>query len=188
LALSKQTFTRKLILAVAVLFSIQLNAQKGVNKLVIAADLGIPTGDFSEIAGVGGCIMGKLLFGISPSGDITGTTGISFYGIKDFDLGYGFDDIKGSWSIIPVLAGYRHNFNGGFFLEPQIGMGIYAAKVKYQGESESNSQSAFTWAVGFGYTKKNLEVGVRYQSGENDGSLSLVGLHFGYILPLKNRR
>jgi len=179
---------RKLIVIAAVLFCVQLHAQKGTNKLVLAADLGIPTGDFGDAAKIGGGIMGKMLFGVTPSGDITATTGVSFFPLNLDDLGFGgFDDLKGTWSLIPVLVGYRHNFNGGFFLEPQVGMGVYAARVKYQGQSDSDSESAFTWAAGIGYAKNNLEVGARYQSAEKDGSLSLIGIHVGYILPLKSR-
>lgn len=180
---------RNILVVLALLFCVQVNAQKGTNKFIVAADLGIPTGDFGDVANVGGGIMGKMLFGVSPSGDITGTTGVSFYGIKEFDFGFGgFDDLKGTWSVIPILLGYRHNFNGGFFVEPQAGMGVYAARVKYQGQSESSSESAFTWAAGLGYAKNALEVGLRYQSAEKDGSLSLIGLHVGYILPLKSRK
>ena len=180
---------RKLFLIIAVFLCTQLNAQKGVNKFVLAADLGLPTGDFGDAANVGGGVMAKLLFGVTPAGEITGTTGVTFYPLKKDNLGLGgFDELKGTWSVIPILIGYRQNFNGGLFLEPQLGMGIYALRAKYQGESNSDSQSAFTWAAGIGYSKNQLEVGFRYQSGEKDGSLSMVALHVGYVLPLKNRR
>ena len=165
----------------------QVNAQKGVNKLVLAADLGIPTGDFGDLANVGGGPMVKLLFGITPSGDVTATTGVSFFPLKEEDLGVP-DDFKGTWSVIPILVGYRHNFAGGLFLEPQLGTGVYALRAKYQGQSDSDSETAFTWAAGMGYAKNQLEVGFRYQSGEKDGSLSMVALHVGYVLPLKSRR
>lgn len=180
---------RKLFVIAAILFCVQTNAQKGTNKLVIAADLGLPMGDFGDAAKIGGGIMGKMLFGVTPAGDITATTGVSFFPVNLDDLGFGgFDGLKGTWSVVPVLVGYRHNFLNGVFLEPQLGMGVYAAKVKYQGQSESDSQSAFTWAAGVGYAKNSLEVGVRYQSGEKDGSLALIGIHIGYVVPLKSRR
>ena len=180
---------RKLFAIITVLFCTQLHAQKGVNKLVLAADIGFPTGDFADAANIGAGPMVKLLFGITPAGDITATTGVAFYSLKKDNLGYtGYDDLKGTWSVIPVLVGYRHNFLNGIFLEPQLGMGIYALKAKYQGSSESDSETAFTWAAGIGYAKKNIEIGGRYQSGEKDGSLSQFLIHIGYVLPLKNRR
>ena len=67
-------------------------------------------------------------------------------------------------------------------------MGIYALKAKYQDGSESDSETAFTWAAGIGYAKKNIEIGGRYQSGEKDGSLSQFLIHVGYVLPIKSRR
>ena len=178
---------RNLFAAMALLFCTQLQAQKGVNKLVLAVDIGFPTGDFADLASLGAGPMAKFLFGITPAGDITATTGVAFYPLNKDDLGFG-DDFKGTWSVIPILVGYRHNLSNGIFLEPQAGMGIYALKTKYQGSSESDSETAFTWAAGIGYAKKNIEIGGRYQSGEKDGSLSQFLIHVGYVLPLKSRR
>jgi len=156
-------------------------AQKGINKLTLAADVGIPTGDFSELFKPGPGIMAKLLFGISESDQITATTGITFYGAKTEFID---PDEKLTLRIIPLLGGFRHTFNGGFFLEPQLGFGIYGATYKYLGESESNSDNAFTWAMGMGFSKNSFEAGVRYQSAEKDGSTSMVGIHVGYNFTL----
>ena len=148
---------------------------------MLAADLGIPTGDFASAFNIGPGVMGKFLFGVSDAGQISGTTGITFYGAKS-----GIVDppgVKVTFRIIPLLLGYRHNFNG-LFVEPQVGMGIYGATATYMGQSGSDSDNAFTWAVGFGYAKDKLEAGIRYQSGEKDGSLSLVGIHIGYNFSL----
>ena len=181
---------RNLVTIIAVLFCAQSHAQKGVNKLVLAVDIGFPTGDFADVANIGAGPLAKFLFGITPAGDITATTGVAFYPLKKkVDPGFsGYDDLKGTWSVIPILVGYRHNLSNGIFLEPQLGMGIYALKAKYQGGSESDSETAFTWAAGIGYAKKNIEIGGRYQSGEKDGSLSQFLIHVGYVLPIKSRR
>jgi len=180
---------RNQLAIIAVLFCTQLHAQKGINKLVLGVDIGFPTGDFGDVANIGAGPMAKFLFGITPAGDITATTGVAFYPLKKDDLGFsGFDELKGTWSVIPILVGYRHNLTNGIFLEPQLGMGIYALHAKYQGSSESDSETAFTWAAGIGYAKKNIEIGGRYQSGEKDGSLSQFLIHVGYVLPLKSRR
>jgi hypothetical protein len=173
-----------LIIASLVIFQTYTHAQKGTNKLMLGADVAIPTGDFADLANVGGGIMGKLLFGISGSDQITATTGVTFHGGKSLD---GIpSDLKLTMRVIPILGGYRHNFNG-LFIEPQVGVGIFGATAKYQGESDSNSDNGFAWAVGFGYSKNNFETGVRYQSFEKDGSLSLIGIHIGYIFPLKKK-
>jgi len=180
---------RNLIAIIAVLFCTQVHAQKGVNKLVLGVDFGLPTGDFAEVANIGVGPMAKFLFGITPAGDITATTGVAFYSLRKDNPRYNYyDDLKGTWSVIPILVGYRHNLNNGIFLEPQLGMGVYALKAKYQGSSESDSETAFTWAAGIGYAKKNIEIGGRYQSGEKDGSLSQFLIHIGYVLPLKSRK
>ena len=180
---------RNLITIVAVFFCIQSHAQKGMNKLVLGVDVGFPTGDFADAANIGAGPLAKILFGISPAGDITATTGIAFYPLKKDDLGFGgYDDLKGTWSVVPILVGYRHNLSNGIFLEPQLGMGVYALRAKYQDSSDSDSETAFTWAAGIGYAKKKIEIGGRYQSGEKDGSLSQFLIHVGYVLPIKSRR
>src|SRR5687768_2453438 len=124
-----------------------LYAQKGTNKLMLGADVGIPTGDFGDGAKVGPGVMAKLLFGVSPAGQITATSGVTFYKLKE-DLG--IEDLKVTMYIIPILGGYRHNFSG-FYIEPQLGLGIFGARAKYQGNSESDSDNAFAWAMGMGY-------------------------------------
>jgi hypothetical protein len=173
-----------LIIASLIFFQIYIHAQKGVNKLTLAADIAIPSGDFGQVAKVGGGVMGKFLFGINEAGQITATTGVTFHGGKE-DL---FDpEVKLTMRVIPILGGYRHNFNG-FFIEPQLGIGIFGVTAKYMGNSESDSQNAFAWAVGFGFSKDNFETGVRYQSFEKDGSLSLVGIHIGYNFSLGGKR
>ena len=87
-------------------------------------------------------------------------------------------------SILPILLGYRHNFNG-LYVEPQAGYGSYGAKATYLGTETKTSDGAFTWAVGLGYAKNGVDVGVRYQSGTKDGdNISLVGIHVGYNFTL----
>lgn len=171
------------VLIGSLILSLSSLAQKGVNRLTLAADLAIPTGDFGQIAKAGGGVMAKFLFGVTPNGQISATTGVTFHGGKletfiDPDPG-----VKLTMRVIPILGGYRHNFDG-FFIEPQVGVGIFGATAKYQGNSESNSDNGFAWAIGFGYSKNNFETGLRYQSFEKDGSLSLVGIHIGYNFSL----
>jgi len=161
-----------LLLASAIAFSAVGFTQKGHNQIGVAFEVGIPTGDFGTYSktGFGGSVRG--LFGIGTAGQITFTTGYTSFKFKDFDA---------HSSIIPLLAGYRHNFSG-FFVEPQIGYGIYGTKVS---GGESSSDGAFTWAVGAGYAMNGFEGGVRYQSASKNGSsLGLVGIHVGYNFTL----
>jgi hypothetical protein len=49
----KSIFMRNLVTIIAVLFCAQSHAQKGVNKLVLAVDIGFPIGDFADVANIG---------------------------------------------------------------------------------------------------------------------------------------
>ena len=166
---------KKIILAFACVVALSsVKAQQGNNQIGIAGEVGLPIGDFSDgyKTGIGGSVKG--LFGVGTAGQITFTTGYTKFKGKEDDL---FDY---SSSIIPLLAGYRHNFSG-FYVEPQLGYGIYGVKV----EDESDSDGAFTYAVGIGYAKSGFDAGVRYQGASKDGSTtSLVGIHVGYNFTL----
>lgn len=172
--LTQTNFMKKIILAICIItISATTYAQKGTTQIGVGADVGIPTGDFGDGAKTGFGGYAKGLFGIGEAGQITFTTGYTTYKFKG-----GYD---GNFNIIPLLAGYRHNFSG-FYAEPQVGYGIYGTKIKGLG---SDSEGFFTWAVGFGYAMNGLDIGARYQSGHKDGStLALVGIHVGYNFSL----
>jgi opacity protein-like surface antigen len=169
-----------LLFSLFVVITINTNAQSGNNQLGIGLDLGIPIGDDSEALklGIGGQLKG--LFGVGTAGQITFTTGYMRFGVKDLP-----DDFDMSTSIIPLLAGYRHNFSG-FYVEPQLGYGIYGLKMKGGGFDESDSEGAFTYAVGLGYAMTSgLDIGARYQGASKDGSsTSLIGIKLGYNFSL----
>jgi hypothetical protein len=179
-----------LILAAFSILALSTYAQRGVNYLGLAFEAGIPTGDFSEAVnvGIGGSL--KLLMGVgsSPDGQISFTTGYNSFAIKPQLLGG--SGINASYFIIPILLGYRHNFNG-LFLEPKLGAAIYGLRASAMGQSDSDSDAGFTWAMCAGFaSKKGFELGVRYQSGklsDGDSPFSLVGIHIGYNLSLKKK-
>lgn len=160
-----------------------LYSQNAPNQIGVAAELGIPVGDFSDgfKTGFGGSVKG--LFGIVKDGQLSFTTGYSRFAYKDNE-----EDYKGSISIIPFLAGYRHSFSG-FYLEPQLGYGSYIARVKVLGIKTSETKGAFTYAAGLGYTKDGFDIGVRYQRGSVEGdNISLVGVHVGYNFTLSAKK
>lgn len=170
---------RKVFLVLASVFALSAaNAQSGNNQVGIGVDLGLPTGDYSDAfkLGIGG--YAKYLHGVGSAGQITFTTGYQSFKGKEST-----DDYSYSMNVIPLLAGYRHNFNG-LFVEPQLGMGIYGAKVKVMGESESESETKFTYGIGAGYAKSGFEVGVRYQAGSLDPSFGQIGFRVGYNFSL----
>jgi long-subunit fatty acid transport protein len=130
----------------------------------------------------------KGLYGIGEAGQITFTTGLMVAGgKKDFKESLGADKVTST--MIPLLAGYRHNFSG-FYAEPQIGYGIYSAKIKGGDYDMKDSQGAFTWAIGGGYKfNDKIEAGLRYQSMHKDGGSSgFFGVRVGYLFSLSSAK
>ena len=158
-------------------------AQQGSFKISPAVEVAIPTGDAGETSKLGLGATVKGLYGISDAGQVSFTTGLLVAGAKNElkDL-LGADKITST--MIPLLAGYRHNF-GGFYAEPQVGYGIYGAKIKGGEYDSKESEGAFTWAAGAGYVFNNFEAGIRYQNMHKDGESSgFFGVRLGYIIPL----
>lgn len=170
------------IIAIIALVASSL-AQSGKNQISPAAEFALPTGDASDVNKIGIGVTVKGLYGVGEAGQITFTTGFLTSGIKnDFKELLGAD--KASSTMIPLLAGYRHNFKG-FYAEPQIGYGIYGSKIKGGDYDSKDSQGAFTWAAGVGYVFNNFEVGVRYQNMHKDGESSgFFGARLGYLFSL----
>ena len=154
-------------------------AQKGNNQITPAVEVAFPTGDAGEASPVGVGVTVKGLYGVGQAGQITLTTGYLSAGAKkEYKDLLGADKITST--MVPLLAGYRHHFKG-FYAEPQVGYGIYGAKIKGGEYAGSDSQGAFTWAGGIGYIYKNVEVGARYQSMHKDGESSgFIGVRLGY--------
>jgi len=175
---------KKLFLALSILSTALVSsAQTGKNEIGVGADLGLPAGDFKEgyKLGIGGYVKG--LYGIGSAGQITLTTGYTTYSGKS-EIMDALNADKMKTAIIPILAGYRHNFDG-FYAEPAIGYGIFSSKLKSPVFDESESDGAFTWSIGAGYVVNKFDVGLRYQSSSKNGtSFGLFGLRVGYNFSL----
>jgi hypothetical protein len=175
---------RKVLLAtfIGVASFIGANAQKGHNQIGIGPEVAIPVGDFGDgfKTGFGGSVKG--MFGVGTAGQVTLTSGYTTFKAKGLESGEKFNA-----SIIPILLGYRHNFNG-FYVEPQAGYGIYGSKISGTGTGldGTNSSGAFTWAAGIGYAlKQGVDIGARYQSGHKDGATTgVVGFTVRYNFSL----
>jgi len=166
-------------LALLIVVSVAAHAQSGTFKIGIGPEGGIPTGDAGDAVktGIGGSV--KALLGIGNAGQITFTTGYMTFGGKDLS-----DGEKASLNVIPFMAGYRQNF-GGFYVEPQAGVGMMKVKDSYNGYSETTSATRFTWAAGIGYVISNVDIGVRYQSYESDGGhFGFAGIRLAYNIPI----
>jgi hypothetical protein len=155
-------------------------AQTGKNQIGIGAELGVAT------ASGGGTIVGltgKYLHGIGTAGQVTLTTGALFHSESETDPDFG----KASATLrqIPVLFGYRHNFNG-LYVEPQLGYMSSHVSVKANGEKLfSGSSGSFAFAIGGGYALTNgLDFGVSYRKPTETGSSGYLAFRIGYNLSL----
>ncbi len=173
------------VMLATILISASSFAQKGKSYIGVGGDLSLPTGDFGAYykSGIGGYV--KAMLGVGQAGAVTFTTGYS-----SFKEAGDFEDFTSTQGVAPLLIGYRHSFNG-FFVEPQIGYGIYTYKeTSAENGYYTESGGAFTWAAGVGYVFNNkIEVSARYQIGSSEGeSASMFGLRVGYNFSLNGSK
>lgn len=176
------------VLAVAaVVYSAQ--AQKGQITVSPGLEIGLPIGDFGEMANIGFGLTAKGLYGINDMGEVTFTLGFIRFGAKGID---GEDGIKASTSLIPIMPGYRHKFSDQFYGEGQLGLTIVRNKVSFDGFAGSIvggglsvSTTNLGYAVGVGCLLGKIDLGLRYQGvSATGGALSLVGLRAAYNISL----
>lgn len=164
-----------LLVLIFLVGSFASDAQRGSTAIGIGAEAGVPLGDFSDAANTGFGGYAKIMFGLRGNAQLTFTTGYSSFSLKGIPTG-----VHASINILPLMAGLRQNING-FYVEPQLGAAVYTARASYNGTSNSNTETKFTWAAGIGYAQNGIDFGVRYQRGEFEGgNLSLIGFRVGY--------
>ena len=170
-----------MVLLATILISAGSFGQKGKSFIGAGADLSLPAGDFGDLFKTGTGFYVKGMFGVGIAGQVTLTSGFS-----KFKEAGDWEDFVATESAVPLLIGYRHNFNG-FFVEPQLGYGIYNYK---ENTGWTDTDGAFTWAAGIGYVFNNkIEVGARYQSGGKDGwNVQMFGLRLGYNFSLNTSK
>jgi hypothetical protein len=179
----QKNFMKKIYVAllVTILIAVTSFAQKGKNFIGVGADLSLPASVFGEDFKRGIGVYVKAMLGVGEAGAVTVTTGYSaFKEIADYG-----DDVATTATIVPILLGYRHNFNG-FFVEPQIGYALYPYKHESEDGFYTDTEGAFTWAAGIGYVFNNkIEVSARYQTANRAGySVGIFGLRLGYNFSL----
>lgn len=168
---------RKVFLTMAAVIAIASAsfAQTGKNQLGIGAEVALAT------ASGGGTVFGataKYLHGVGTAGQVTLTAGALFDSESE-------GGVKATGTQIPILAGYRHNFNG-LYVEPQLGYMLTSYKVKIEGLAESNvSDGALAYAIGGGYAFANgLDLGVSYRNGAKSGYTGAIVFRVGYNFSL----
>jgi hypothetical protein len=97
---------------------------------------------------------------------LSGSNGKDFFSLSAsfnlFPLKPVADADGGNKRTLPLLAGYHRRF-GHFYAEPQIGYGIYGARILIP-EFALPSQGAFFAGIETGFVFKKLSIQVKYQS------------------------
>lgn len=170
---------KKVLTIICVLFLgvLTVQAQQGEKGIGVGLDLGLPTGNHSDALGLGIGVSVKGFYGLSDDGDLSLTLGFMKFGEKD---NYGI-----SYSLVPILAGYRHKFES-LYVEPQLGLTTLKAKVDFEGLGNfSSSSTNLGYAIGGGYLMGDWDLGLRYQGvSASGGSFGLVAIRIGYNFSL----
>lgn len=170
---------KRILLGIAMLvfFSNFCSAQAGNNAIGIGAEATfLASNGYSSLynPGFGGDIKG--MYGINP-GQLTLTVGYNSFSSKSGSIAAGQ-----TLSLLPIQAGYHYTFSQGFYLEPQLGMGIL--KTKFDGGSFS--QTNFAGALNVGYTVNGFDFSVRYYT-EGD-VISAFAIRVGYNFSLSGSK
>lgn len=173
---------KKIIASLVVLFVFAAaNAQEGFHKIGVGAEVALPMGNFGDGFSTGFGATGKVFYGISEDGDITGTIGYLHFGMKSSDF------VSGHVGMILLQFGYRHNFSG-FYAEPQLGFMFLSSKAELKGmggffgdASGTASETKFSLGIGGGYEFGNWDLGLRYQIVDQ---ANFVALRAGYNFSL----
>jgi len=168
--------TKFLLFAVLFVLTLVATAQPKDEKpfkIGAGAMIGLPMGDYSDVASLafGVDVMGE--YAIDPSFGLTLSIGyIDFVKKSDYkdmedELG-----VKFKLGMIPVLAGAKYYFSDQLYGSAQIGLSFGTA---------DGAGSAFTFAPGVGYKiSDNFDLLLKYQSASKDGSsMSFLGLRAG---------
>lgn len=150
-------------------------AQTGKNQIGIGAELGIATQSGGGTA-FGGTA--KYLYGIGSAGQLTFTAGAMFDSDSE-------DNVKVTATNIPLLAGYRHNFNG-LYVEPQVGYMSTKFTMKVDGQKYlSGSDGSLAYGIGGGYAFTNgLDLGLSFRNAAQSGATGMLVLRAGFNFSL----
>ncbi|MDQ0640628.1 hypothetical protein QF042_004193 [Pedobacter sp. W3I1] len=177
--------SKNAILFIALLFSspILLKAQNSAN-IGIAAELGLPSGNFSGMSGIGLGASVKADLPVAENFALTLNVGfMNFFGRRN-QL-FNVQDL----TYIPAKAGLKYQLGESFYAEGQLGAAL----------SLNNGQKTlFVWSPGIGNQFKlsgenKLDLGIRYEAwtGKNEFSdlnktntKGFVGIRFAYVFGL----
>ena len=178
----KKLFT---VFVLTVISVIGADAQNNSTKsLSIGAELGLPTGDLSNMQKAGAGISAKMAFPVVANGAFTASLGYLGFGGKSINL-LGISYSNPSWSMVPVKLGFRYKIPGtAVNVEPQLGYTFGS-----RSGSPARDVSGVTWALGAGYYfTPSIDLGLRYESfSVSGGSLNFIGLRLAYNFNIGDR-
>ncbi|SER54748.1 hypothetical protein [Pedobacter rhizosphaerae] len=174
------TFT----LCILFVISFQVNAQNTAN-IGVSAEFGLPSGNFSNVSGIGLGAAVKADLPVSETFTLTLNGGLmNFFGrssqvVSLQDLTY-----------LPAKIGLKYQVSDGFYAEGQVGAAV---------PLKNGQKTLFVWSPGIGNFFKltngnKLDLGIRYEawSGQTErvsvinsaSSKGFVGIRFGYVFGL----
>ncbi|MBD1362631.1 hypothetical protein IDJ77_02310 [Mucilaginibacter sp. ZT4R22] len=169
-----------LICLASVIFIFHAKAQKGNNQLQLGVQLAQPTGELSDIAKLGFGASAKALFGFSSRPQqVTFEVGYNRFGIKDKFLPSG---VEAEYRSIPIYTGYRYSF-GSIYLEPQAGVAFNTVYASNFFNLKGETKTYFAWATAVGYSYKNADIALRYQSSDvkdESSDINFLSLRVAY--------
>ena len=185
----------KLMLAgLAVAGAATVNAQSP--QVSLGVDLALPLGDFGEAYSLG---VGPAAGFEFPVGDNIGLTAQLSYQFLTVDSE--LKDLVKSSSMLPAQVGVKYYFmdqQEGFYGHAQLGIHSNSVTTEDQEftflgqtttiEGETTSSTNFSWAIGAGYQREKLDIGLRYNSISPDSDIegaeasSYIGLRVAYLI------
>jgi len=176
---------KTIVTSIAILFFMPLALKAQSNSTIgFGAEIGLPSGNFSGISGIGVGASVKADFPIAENFALTVNGGfMNFFGkrnqiFKIQDLTY-----------LPVKAGLKYQFGESFYAEGQVGAAL---------PLNNGQKTLFVWSPGIGNQFKlsggnKLDFGIRYEAwtGKNDvvvinksNTKGFVGIRFIYVFNL----
>ncbi len=149
----------------------------GNMSLGATAEVSLPVGDFSKVAGTGYGGNVKYQLGVDSRSVFTATLGYLAWSTKDVGT-----NATAKPNALNLFAGGKYYFFPGFY--GSLEAGLYFINFKYEGTVAGlqGSGTRFMVPIGVGFQKSGFEVGVRYMFFHPD--LNSFSITAGYNFAL----
>lgn len=173
-------------LAFLIILSLTFKARSQQVTLGLSPEINFPTGNASNMSGIGFGGSLKAEFGISDKHAITANGGYNLFIGKRY-----FGSRTQNIESIPAKLGFKYYPSPDFYVEAQAGAAFHMGGF---------SKTSFIWSPGFGTRFKTgsannkIEFGLRYEAWTNTSynstanlkttSFGFIGLKLGYVFGL----